>query len=116
MGEFHKLGRDNFTPEMLHAWAAEAENSFDNGNDMSFEIKSWDSVTGHIEIVTIKSEGYDVNNFYTVSANGIEFGQYEAANEEEALDACARDAGYASEADMVSQLEQPSELVAVIIE
>jgi len=49
---------------------------------------------------------------YTVSANGIEFGQYEADDEQGARDACARDAGYDSELDMEDRLEQPSELVA----
>lgn len=60
LGQFHKLGQDHFTAAMLHAWAAEAEQSFDNGNGMAFEIKSWDSITGHTEIVTIDSEGYDI--------------------------------------------------------
>lgn len=52
---------------------------------------------------------------YRVSANGQVFGEYEAASEQEARDLCAQDAGYKSEADMVKQLEQPSELVAVQI-
>jgi hypothetical protein len=39
-------------------------------------------------------------------------GIYEAADEQGARDACARDAGYQSEADMVEQIEQPSEMVA----
>lgn len=49
---------------------------------------------------------------FQVSANGQVFGTYEAATEQEARDLCAQDAGYKSEADMVAQLEQPSELVA----
>jgi hypothetical protein len=53
-----------------------------------------------------------VKNF-EVSANGTLFGTYEASTEQEARDLCAQDAGYKSEADMVAQLEQPSELVAV---
>ncbi len=53
---------------------------------------------------------------YQVSANGHEFGIYEAATEQEARDLCAQDAGYKSEADMEAQLEQPSELVADIAE
>lgn len=53
---------------------------------------------------------------YTVSANAVEFGQYEASSEQEARDLCAVDAGYKSEADMVTKLEQPSDLVAVISE
>jgi hypothetical protein len=50
---------------------------------------------------------------FEVSANGTLFGTYEASTEQEARDLCAQDAGYKSEADMVAQLEQPSELVAV---
>ena len=50
---------------------------------------------------------------YTVSANGTVFGDYQADSEQAARDLCAQDAGYKSEADMVAQLEQPSELVAV---
>lgn len=60
LGQFHKLGQDHFTSTMLHAWAAEAEESFDNGNGMCFEIKSWDSATGRTEVVTISAEGFDV--------------------------------------------------------
>lgn len=50
---------------------------------------------------------------YEVSANGSVFGVYEADDEQGARDACARDAGYKSEAEMVVRLEQPSELGAV---
>jgi hypothetical protein len=50
---------------------------------------------------------------YQVSANGHVFGTYEADSEQAARDLCAQDAGYKDEADMVAQLEQPSELVAV---
>lgn len=50
---------------------------------------------------------------FEVSANGCVFGIYEAADEQGARDACAVDAGYKSEADMIAQLEQPSELEAV---
>ncbi len=49
---------------------------------------------------------------YEVSANGTVFGTYEAENEQQARDFCAQDAGYESEADMESTLEQASELVA----
>jgi len=50
---------------------------------------------------------------YQVSANGQVFGTYEADSEQAARDLCAQDAGYKNEADMVAQLEQPSDLVAV---
>lgn len=49
---------------------------------------------------------------YIVSANGTEFGTYEADSEKAARDACARDAGYASEDEMSKRLGQPSELIA----
>lgn len=60
LGQFHKLGRDHFTTAMLNAWANEAELSFENGNGMYFEIKSWDSATGRTEVVSITSDGYDI--------------------------------------------------------
>lgn len=53
---------------------------------------------------------------FNVSANGTTFGTYEGDTEQAARDACAVDAGYKSEADMVEQLESPSELQAVIVE
>lgn len=49
---------------------------------------------------------------FEVSANGTVFGTYEADDAQGARDACARDAGYKSEADMAKQLGQGSELVA----
>jgi hypothetical protein len=60
LGLSHKLGQDHFNAAMLSAWATEAEESFDNGNGMCFEIKSWDSTTGRTEVVTITSDGYDI--------------------------------------------------------
>ncbi len=53
---------------------------------------------------------------YTVAANDIEFGTYEADSEQAARDLCAQDAGYKSEADMEDKLGQSSELVATIAE
>lgn len=51
---------------------------------------------------------------YIVSANGTEFGTYEADSEQAARDLCAQDAGYKSEADMVERLGQASDLIATI--
>lgn len=48
---------------------------------------------------------------FQVSANGQVFGVYEGQTEQDARDACAIDAGYKSEADMVNQVGL-SELVA----
>jgi hypothetical protein len=53
---------------------------------------------------------------FQVKANGTVFGIYAAADAQGARDACAVDAGYASEADMAVQLEQPGELVAALKE
>lgn len=49
---------------------------------------------------------------YHVNANGADFGEAEAKDEQEARDVAARMAGYQSEADMVERLGKPSELVA----
>lgn len=49
---------------------------------------------------------------YQVEANGHVYGIYEADTAQAARDLCAIDAGYKSEADMVPQLERPSELIA----
>ena len=49
---------------------------------------------------------------FEVFANNTVFGVYEADTDQAARDACAMDAGYKSEADMVERLSQPSELVA----
>jgi hypothetical protein len=65
----------------------------------------------HLSAGQTKQEN-EMSKIFTVSANGIEFGQYEADDEQGARDSCARDAGYESEAHMVETLEQPSELMA----
>ena len=52
---------------------------------------------------------------YEVSANGTIFGLYQGYDEQAARDACARDAGYSSEDDMVDRLEEPSGLEARLI-
>lgn len=53
----HKLGGDYFTPAMLRAWAEEAEFQIDEGNPASIEIRSFDSVSGHTEELTLSEEG-----------------------------------------------------------
>ena len=52
---------------------------------------------------------------YRVTANDSDFGVYEADSKQGALDACAQDAGYESESEMVSRLERPSDLVAELV-
>lgn len=47
---------------------------------------------------------------YRVYANACDFGSFTAASEQEARDLAAKMAGYLSEADMIEQLGQPSEM------
>ena len=49
---------------------------------------------------------------FSIHANGQDFGTYEASDAQGARNACAIDAGYSDEADMIAQLKQPSDLVA----
>ena len=56
-----------------------------------------------------------MENEYEVSASGTVFGIYGAEDEQAARDACAQDAGYKDEADMVKRLEQPSALIATLV-
>jgi len=62
LGQHHKLGADHFTPEMLSAWAEEAESHFNNGNGCRVEIRSFDSNSGAPVEVVITPDGYDVEN------------------------------------------------------
>ena len=55
----HKLGGNHFTPDMLRAWAEDAEFQLGEGNPASIEIRSFDSVSGHTENYTISDEGLD---------------------------------------------------------
>jgi hypothetical protein len=54
----------------------------------------------------------EINRYQVLARNGRSFGIYLAADAQAARDACAIDAGYRSEAEMVEQIDQPSELVA----
>lgn len=53
----HKKGGDHFTPDMLRAWAQEAEFQLSEGNTPTIEIKSWDSVSGATEAFTVSDDG-----------------------------------------------------------
>lgn len=55
----HKKCGDNFTREMLQAWAADAEFQLGEGNPASIEIRSFDTISGHTENYTISPEGLD---------------------------------------------------------
>jgi len=52
-------------------------------------------------------------NTFHVWADACDFGLIEAESEQAARDAASQMAGYKNEADMVAQLESPSELVTV---
>ena len=54
----------------------------------------------------------EIKRYQVLARSGLSFGIYLAADAQAARDACAIDAGYRSEADMVEQAEQPSGLVA----
>ena len=59
LAERHKLGGDHFTPEMLRAWADDAEFQLSEGNTPTIEINSWDAVSGHTEVYTVSNYGLD---------------------------------------------------------
>lgn len=55
----HKLGGDHFTKDMLLAWAEDAERNMNDDGRGEFEIRAWDSVSGHTELCRITEEGFD---------------------------------------------------------
>lgn len=55
----HKLGAQHFTPDMLRAWAAQAEFSISEGNGPDIEIVGYDAVRGATITYTISDEGLD---------------------------------------------------------
>lgn len=59
LGEKHKLGKDHFSRSMIWAWAEEVYDSLAEGNGACFEIRSWDSASGHTERCCITDEGLD---------------------------------------------------------
>jgi hypothetical protein len=58
------------------------------------------------------SEQTEIKRYQVLACSGGSFGIYPAADAQAARDACAQGAGYDSEADMIAQIDQPSELVA----
>jgi len=56
----HKKGGGHFTPDMLRAWAEDAEIQLGGGNPPTIEIKSWDSVSGATVEFTVSDAGVDV--------------------------------------------------------
>lgn len=58
--ENHKTGeRISQDPEMLRAWAADAEFSLSEGNDAGIEIRSSDSIHGRTQTFTVSADGLD---------------------------------------------------------
>ena len=68
LGQRHKQFTDSApTRKMLLAWAADAERSLEDGNGAEFEIRAWDSVSGHTDLVEL-----DVTNHFTAPQQEIE--------------------------------------------
>lgn len=53
--------------------------------------------------------------YVVYNPRGIELGVFDGADADEAIEACIRDAGYASKLDMEDTLGHPSELEARLI-
>lgn len=59
LAENHKLGGDHFTPDMLSAWAADAEFSLAEGNGAVIELAARDSLRGVTQTFEISDAGMD---------------------------------------------------------
>jgi len=59
LGAHHRLGFDHFTPDMIAAWAADAEFQLAEGCAPMIEIRSWDSTSGHTETYIVTDAGID---------------------------------------------------------
>jgi len=70
LSDLHK--QETFTDAQVLAWAAEVEDSLNAGNGAEFEIKAYDSKSGHVELCQLDDEGYDVEYFDSVDP--IDFG------------------------------------------
>ena len=57
-----------------------------------------------------------MTQFQVLNPTGVALGVYEAATADAAIEACVRDAGYDSVADMEARLDQPCELEAREVE
>ena len=59
LAENHKLGGEHFTPDMLRAWAADAEFSLAEGNGAVIELAARDSMRGVTQTFEISVSGLD---------------------------------------------------------
>ena len=57
LAENHKRGDGWVTPDMLHAWASEAEFQLGEGNPATIEIPAHDSIYGRAQEYTISDDG-----------------------------------------------------------
>ena len=65
--EHHKLGHD-LTDEQLHAWASDAEDAFSDHGDAYIEIRSHDTISGHVEIHTLPEDAVECSTALKISA------------------------------------------------
>ena len=63
LSERSKMEKDHFTHSMLQAWANDAEFQLSEGNPPSIELKSWETVSGKTEEMTISSAGVSLRGF-----------------------------------------------------
>ena len=59
LAENHELGGEHVTPDMLHAWAADAEFSLAEGNGAVIELTARDSMRGVTQTFEISVSGLD---------------------------------------------------------
>lgn len=62
LADNHKLGGEHFTPDMLRAWAADAEFSLSEGNGAVIELAARDSLRGVAQTFEISAAGLDSKN------------------------------------------------------
>lgn len=59
LASHHRLGGAHFSPDMLRAWAADAEFQLGEGNPACIEVPARDSVSGATVEYRISPEGLD---------------------------------------------------------
>ena len=59
LAENHKLGGEHFTPDMVRAWAVDAEFSLAEGNGAVIELTARDSMRGVTQTFEISVSGLD---------------------------------------------------------
>ena len=59
LADNHNLGGEHFTPDMLRAWAADADFSLAEGNGAAIELAARDSVRGVTQTFEVSDAGLD---------------------------------------------------------